>query len=92
MSEKRRAYLELLAPLVRENYRDISQGREEMEFAICPLTIPRPCLQTERDAQPRYCGRVLHGGAAPEDFDIILSGKQAKLFATGPAALGCAGA
>ena len=83
VSEKRRAYLELLAPLVRENYRDISQGREEMEICYLPSYDSRglACKLKEtrsRDIAAGFCT----AGPHREDFDIILSGKQAKLFAS----------
>ena len=83
VSERRRAYLELLAPLVRENYRDISQGREEMEICYLPSYDSRglACKLKEtrsRDIAAGFCT----AGPHREDFDIILSGKQAKLFAS----------
>ena len=70
-------------PLVRENYRDISQGREEMEICYLPSYDSRglACKLKEtrsRDIAAGFCT----AGPHREDFDIILSGKQAKLFAS----------
>lgn len=53
VSEKRRAYLELLAPLARENYRDISQGREEMEICYLPSYDARGLAHKLKETRSR---------------------------------------
>ena len=83
VSEKRRAYLELLAPLVRENYRDISQGREEMEICYLPSYDARGLAHKLKETRSRdIAAGFCTAGPHREDFDIILSGRQAKLFAS----------
>lgn len=83
VSEKRQAYLMLLTPLVRENYRDISQGREVLDIQYKPSYDASGFAQKLRQTRARdIAAGFCTAGPHKEDFDILLNGKPAKLFAS----------
>lgn len=80
---RRRAYLDLLAPLAVENYRDISHGAEALAIRYAAQFEPgglSGLLEARRGEELR-AGQSLCG-VHREDIELLLDGQPAKIFAS----------
>lgn len=83
ISRRRRAYLELLAPLARQNYAEISRGSEPLELAYAGGFVPGQLADTIHAArlQDRKTG-FCTVGPHREDFLFTLEDQPARVFAS----------
>ena len=80
---RRRAYLDLLAPMASENYRELSRGAERLEIGYEAQFEPgglAACLAARRDEEIR-AGQSLCGPHR-EDLAFALDGQPARSFAS----------
>ena len=80
---RRRAYLDLLAPMASENYRELSRGAERLEITYEAQFEPgglAACLAARRDEEVR-AGQSLCGPHR-EDLAFALDGQPARSFAS----------
>ena len=77
---RRTAYLEALTPLAVENYRRISQGREELDLAY-KATFEGSLLEAYRRLRPAElrAGFCL-AGPHREDLEVLLDGQPARVY------------
>jgi len=77
---RRTAYLEALTPLAVENYRRISQGREELNLAY-KATFEGSLLEAYRRLRPAElrAGFCL-AGPHREDLEVLLDGQPARVY------------
>lgn len=83
ITHRRMDYMNRMLPLVRHNYDEISSGSEQMELVYRPSFDEQGLLsmlhQSRRaDLRAGFCTTGPHR----EDFDVLLDGQPAKLFAS----------
>ena len=80
---RRMEYMKRLRPLVTANYRDISQGSEELELVYQPSFDEKGLLETLRESRKADLKAGFStAGPHREDFSVLMDGQPAKLFAS----------
>lgn len=83
ITRRRMDYMNRMLPLVRSNYQEISNGSEAMELVYHPSFGRSGLLDTlhqsrKADLRAGFCT----AGPHREDFEVLLDGQPAKLFAS----------
>ena len=83
IQQRRRAYLERLAPLACANYEELSHGAERMELHYAAQFEPGGLadLLRARQSEELRAGQSLCGPHR-EDIELLLDGQPAKVFAS----------
>ena len=80
---RRMEYMKRLRPLVTANYRDISQGSEELELVYQPSFDEKGLLEILRESRKADLKAGFStAGPHREDFSVLMDGQPAKLFAS----------
>ena len=82
IQQRRRAYLERLAPLACANYEELSHGAERMELRYAAQFEPGglAALLKARQSEEVRAGQSLCGPHR-EDLELLLDGQPARVFA-----------
>ena len=83
IQQRRRAYLERLAPLACSNYEELSHGAERLTLRYAAQFEPGGLARLLRQRQPEElrAGQSLCGPHR-EDLELLLDGQPAKVFAS----------